>query len=156
METKRNITISDIYPIIEKTLCESGHVQLTVQGKSMTPTLKDGETVVSLISVEKADNLALGDIILFQRQNGKYVLHRIVGRNDKTWIICGDSQIQYEYISDDLMIKAVVEGYYRNNHLINRSSFLFKLDFIVVKIIRFYKKAINYIKRRFALKKQDK
>lgn len=73
---------------------DSGRVaSLTVTGDSMAPLFKDGVTVVSL---NKADVVRKYDIVLYQRQNGTTVLHRVVKTDDKHLTMRGDNDIQTE------------------------------------------------------------
>ena len=79
-------------------LLREGHskVPVTVSGGSMTPFLHHGDTVY-LNPVEAAPQK--GDIVLYTRPSGQYVLHRIVKVNgDGSYIMLGDAQTQREWI----------------------------------------------------------
>ena len=55
---------------------EAEYVPLVISGGSMTPFLAPGRDIVYL---SKADRiLKRGDMVLYQRKNGDYVLHRIL------------------------------------------------------------------------------
>lgn len=88
-----------------------GRARLTVTGYSMMPMLRNGTDAVELIkAVEKRKK---GDIILYRRENGSYVLHRIIGLSDGGYVCCGDNQAMREPVSAQQVI-AVVDGFYRN------------------------------------------
>lgn len=92
-------------------VCEllgEGHtnVPVTVSGTSMTPFLDPGDTV--FLNLPQSP-LRPGDIVLFTRPNGRYVLHRVTAvLADGTLEILGDAQINPEYVSDPERIHAAV------------------------------------------------
>ena len=68
---------------------------LQITGSSMTPFLAPGRDSV-MLSKPKCP-LRAGDMVLYQRDGGAYVLHRIVRREqDGTFSIIGDGQDQIE------------------------------------------------------------
>jgi signal peptidase I len=71
-------------------------VPVPVKGVSMRPFLRDGDRVFLDLP---GDRVRPGDIVLYTRPNGQYVLHRIyrVNKNGSFWII-GDSQLTPEPI----------------------------------------------------------
>lgn len=106
------------------TVCEllrSGHTHVPVRiaGTSMTPFLDPGDTVFLDLpdrSVEK------GDVILFQRFNDQYVLHRVVGVfPDGTLELLGDAQIRSEPVHPS-RVRAVVTGARRGEKLLGPDS----------------------------------
>ena len=75
-----------------------GHtnVPVPVTGGSMVPFLHNGDTVY-LDPVELP--LKKGDIVLYQRQSGRYILHRISKiRRDGSLVMVGDAQQERELI----------------------------------------------------------
>lgn len=78
-------------------LIRDGHeVSLSVFGSSMTPFLGDGRDRVFL---RKPDGkLKKGDIVLYRRKNGDYVLHRIcrVKKQAERYDMIGDAQTKIE------------------------------------------------------------
>ena len=71
-------------------------VAVPVAGSSMTPFLHHGDTVY-LNPVDAP--LKKGDVVLYTRPNGRYILHRIVKVNpDGSYIMLGDAQTQRERI----------------------------------------------------------
>ncbi|MBR6593938.1 MAG: S24/S26 family peptidase [Clostridia bacterium] len=79
--------------LISERLCTGGTASLTVTGNSMAPIFKSGVTVVSL---KKCDNIRKYDIVLYQRQNGTVVLHRVIRVAGDTLVLRGDNDIQTE------------------------------------------------------------
>ena len=79
-------------------------VPVPVAGTSMTPFLRPGDTVYLELPRE---NLRRGDVVLFVRPGGRYILHRIVGIRGGGFTIVGDSQTVREPVGRD-QIRAVV------------------------------------------------
>ena len=70
------------------------HVPVPVNGVSMRPFLRNGDFVYLIALPEKVKR---GDIVLFQRKNNQYVLHRVYKiRRDGTYLFLGDSQLEPE------------------------------------------------------------
>ena len=71
-------------------LLEAGEtLSLPVLGSSMTPFLVHQRDEVWLRKPEKA--LKKGDIVLYQRRNGDYILHRICRIQDGSYTMIGDA-----------------------------------------------------------------
>lgn len=68
---------------------------LLVSGGSMTPFLVHGRDTVFLTKVSRP--LQRGDIVLYQRNSGAYVLHRIYAVEDGTFAMVGDAQTLIEH-----------------------------------------------------------
>ena len=103
METKKQkINLIEIYPIIKEKIDNGGTVKLPITGKSMRPLLVWGRDIV------KCDKAKKGDIIFYLRDNGQFVLHRIIGTDENGYILCGDNQWVKEHGIQDRHIIAVV------------------------------------------------
>lgn len=83
-----NVSMQELGPIIAQTVNAGGTVELTVTGRSMLPLLLDRRSVVRL---RHKDSYAPGDMVLFRRDNGDYVLHRIIRIHDGVYDILGDN-----------------------------------------------------------------
>ena len=107
----RIIDTSEYVSAILSILEEGKEVPLPVKGSSMTPFLADGRDRVFL---KKApERLRRGDIILYQRDNGVYVLHRICRIRKhgtaRLYDLVGDAQtrIEHDIRRDQIHAKAV-------------------------------------------------
>lgn len=79
---------------------------LVVSGGSMTPFLRHGQDTVYLSRLTRPPRR--GDILLYQRRNGAYVLHRVCKAENGTYTMVGDAQIYREPgIRDDQIIAIV-------------------------------------------------
>lgn len=84
---------NDVYlPVLKELIAEGREVRLNVRGSSMLPFLADGRD--SVIIAKISSELKKGDIVIFQRKTGAYIMHRI-WRADKTrkqYYLVGDAQ----------------------------------------------------------------
>ena len=84
---------------------EQGEAPLRVTGTSMYPTFRNGVDTVFLRKPE--GTLRKGDVLLYRRENGQYVLHRIVRLQGQTLILSGDNQHEPEYLKPSQVIARV-------------------------------------------------
>ncbi len=93
--------------IIEKTVESGGSMPLVVTGNSMGPFMKDGRDTVWLEACRDAD-FKRGKILLFRRNDGKFVLHRVrKPMPDGTLVMNGDAQYWCENIKKEQAIAVV-------------------------------------------------
>ena len=73
------------------------NVPVPIRGVSMRPFLRSGDQAYLSPLQPK---IRKGDILLFQRENSQYVLHRVYRiRRDGTCLLLGDSQLQPEPVT---------------------------------------------------------
>ena len=93
----------------------------TPVGTSMLPMIRERIDTVKLVKVDR--KLKKGDVILYERANKTYVLHRIIGikkqKGHEKYILCGDNQVILEKYVEENQITAVMEGYYRGESYID-------------------------------------
>ena len=115
---KNGIKMSFSYrEIIEK----NGFYIATPVGTSMLPLLRERIDTVKIVKVDR--KLEKGDVILYERPNNVFVLHRIVGikknKQEEKYILCGDNQTNLEkYVTIDQVI-GVMDGYYKEETYIS-------------------------------------
>ena len=95
-------------------------------------------------------NQSKNDIILYRRENGKYVLHRIVKIKGNDLLLCGDNQSDIEKgITVDMVIAKVkgiyLEDTYYEGDKANKKLYYFRL-FLKRKIKPFFRKTKSVIK----------
>ncbi|MBE6923733.1 MAG: hypothetical protein E7466_00635 [Ruminococcaceae bacterium] len=84
------------------------NIPIPVAGGSMTPFLVHGDTVY--LSAPDSP-LKRGDVVLYQRLGGRYILHRIKKvRKDGSLIIVGDAQRELELLPSQTLVRARVIG----------------------------------------------
>ena len=96
-------------------------VPLVVSGSSMTPFLAPGRDSVYLSAISEA--LRPGDVVLYRRDNGRYVLHRILRVNGDSYTMVGDAQTVPEPGIRREQILAIVTAVRRKGKLLQKGSF---------------------------------
>lgn len=106
------VSIDTLIPVIRLQLVNGGRAPLVVTGISMLPTLRHCRDLVELILPNR--ELRRGDLILYQRADGDYILHRIVTKPQAGKFICaGDNQWEPEPVEESQVI-ALADTYIRN------------------------------------------
>lgn len=103
--------LEELMPLILEQLAEGKTVRFSPRGTSMLPMLRQGMDDVVLSPVP--ERLHKYDLPLYQRGNGQFVLHRIVGTGE-TYTCLGDNQFEREAGVKPEQILALVTKFYRN------------------------------------------
>ena len=107
-----DMAMEDLAQILKLQMESGGLARLVVTGNSMYPTLRHKKDVVFLSQVQAP--LKKGDLILYQRENGQYVLHRIVKKPKADRLICcGDNQWEQEIVYRSQVV-AIVHKFLKN------------------------------------------
>lgn len=107
--------------LLHREFAASRALPLTVTGSSMEPFLRNLRDQAILVSAENRP-LRRGDIVLFRRGDGSFVLHRMIGKErDGTCVINGDAQTWTEKIGRE-QILAVARGIVRRGRYISCDS----------------------------------
>lgn len=94
---------------------KNGAIAFVPKGNSMWPMLKHkGQSV---IVTKKTEKLKRFDVALYQRKNGVFVLHRVMEPTDYGYLMCGDSQLEYEKV-DEEQVFGVMQGFYHGKKYI--------------------------------------
>lgn len=96
----------------EKELAEHGRIVYPNVGDSMMPLIKQGRDLLVIESVKSPINR--GDIPLYKRDNGRYVLHRVISTKGGKYKICGDNRIAVEHGIEDRHILGVLVAILRD------------------------------------------
>ena len=145
------LSLKEMAPVIEEILSSGGKVKITASGKSMEPVIRNGTDTVVISKIQKS--LSVGDIVLYKRNNGKLVLHRIVAINGNEITLRGDSQWTTETV-DKSRALGVLEAVERNGKVLNSHSAYLKKYKITLPAIRWKNRIINSIKIRLGAKDQ--
>lgn len=125
MNEKMRVNLSEILPIIEEQLSYGKEVCFSPNGISMEPTLYAGRDSVTLKS--PPPKLKKYDIPLYCRNDGQFVLHRVVKVNkDNTYTMCGDNQHWREKGISHNQIIGVVSSFIRNGKYISCDNFFYQ------------------------------
>lgn len=108
--------LSEYDETIRTVLESGGEFRLYPRGTSMLPLLRQGTDSVVLIKPSGA--LKKNDIPFYLRDDGQYVLHRIIKAENGSYTLCGDNQRNLEEGITDSNVIGVVAKIYRGNKLI--------------------------------------
>ena len=100
---------------------ETREIPLVITGSSMTPFLVPGRDTVYLS--KPADPLRRGDIVFYRRDNGGFVLHRILRLEEECFTMLGDAQTIPEPGIRPEQIRAVATAVRRKGKLLRKGSF---------------------------------
>lgn len=107
---KTLIPMEELMPILQLQMETAGHAVLNVSGYSMMPMLHHRKDSVVLEQIKESPKK--GDLMLYRRENGAYILHRILKKKPQHYICCGDNQVAKEVVEESQML-AVVTAFTR-------------------------------------------
>lgn len=113
-----NAYLDTVCQLLQQGQC---HVAIPVTGGSMVPFLHSGD----MAYLDLPDSpLKKGDIVLYTRESGRYILHRIKKVNkDGSFIMVGDAQMALELIPRQDMIHARVSYVKHGDKLVRPGQF---------------------------------
>ncbi len=115
-ENKKTVRLEEMLPVLLEKIEQGGEVVIPVTGVSMKPMLVPGRDYAVL---KKApEKLKKYDIPFYRRENGQFVLHRIVGEDENGYILIGDNQREKEYSVKRSQIIAVLTAVEREGERI--------------------------------------
>ncbi len=118
--------LEELSPVMVECMEAGSEVVLIVTGNSMRPLLASCRDQVVL---KKCDvgTLQIGDVPLYRRADGQFVLHRIVDIGASTYTMCGDAQTEKEYGVPNNRILAVAVGFHRKGKYVACTDFWYKV-----------------------------
>ncbi len=119
----RAVPTETYFSMVREKLAAEGKAYVRVTGTSMRPLLehlRDGVVIVP------PDRVRRGDIVLFDRKNGRYALHRVIRRGKNGFAMAGDHQWHYETDLPYEGIVGVASMIVRDGKVIPRENFLLK------------------------------
>lgn len=150
---KKEVRLEQLMPLIRQQLAAGHTVTFGPRGISMLPMLRQGIDTVEFSPVPQT--LKKYDLPLYQRDNGEYILHRIVAAGE-TYTCMGDNQfIPEQGLRQDQML-ALVTAFYRGGKRIRVDAWHYRLYcrfwHYSRPIRRFWRRGISWLRRH--LKKQ--
>jgi hypothetical protein len=110
------------YVTMLKELVEEGHqVSLLISGSSMSPFLVHHRDTIYF--QQPHQELKVGDMVFYQRQTGRYVMHRICRIRPEGYYMIGDAQTEIEGPLQREQIFALVIAAKRKGRLIRPGDF---------------------------------
>lgn len=110
----------------EQQLEDRGFLICPTSGGSMRPFLRSGEDL-SYVERRAQTRSRKYDAILYRRNNGTYVLHRIVKVHPDSYTLCGDNCWQREPGITDAQVLGVLTGVIRKGKKINVNHWCYRM-----------------------------
>lgn len=89
MQLHNLVELEALLPIMEEVIGAGEAFRFYPRGTSMQPMIVAGRDSVVL---GKAENVTVGDVLFYRRDDGAFVLHRLVGVHKGVYTMCGDHQ----------------------------------------------------------------
>ena len=112
---KSNAVKADYQAVLNQT----GTLSFVPNGNSMWPFLKHRHQTVIIQKISTTVNKF--DVIFFRRENGDYVLHRVIDVDGDCFIVRGDSQLFTERVKKD-QVFGVMTGFYKGKKFVSSSD----------------------------------
>ncbi|MBQ3284308.1 MAG: S24/S26 family peptidase [Ruminococcus sp.] len=136
----------------EQVIAEEGVLVYSNVGDSMYPLIKPRDLLV----IKKPElPMKRLDIPLYKRDNGQYVLHRIVGVRGDEYLICGDNRVDVERGITDRHIIGMLTDIIRDGESISVYSFKKRVYAHLWSDFRPIKRVIFRIRREFKKRRQN-
>jgi hypothetical protein len=127
MSTKNNpvriLPTETYFALVRQQLSDTGQAYVNVTGVSMMPLLRHLRDGVIL---EPPRVIRVGDIVLFDRRNGRYALHRVIRKGKTGFTMAGDHQWHLERNLPYDRVIGVVTAVVRNGRRISVENFFIK------------------------------
>ena len=134
--------MDDLLALLE----QAESVPLVISGDSMDPFLVHGRDTVYLSKVCRP--IKRGDMILYRRASGQYILHRVYEAKDDTLTLIGDGQVQLEPGIRREQVLALVSAVRRKDKLLKPGSFLWDFyEKVWIRVIRLRPRIFGRIKK---------
>ena len=142
----KKISMEEMAPLIQEILSESGDVSFVSAGTSMLPTIRDRKDTVTLVKPQ--GKLEKGDIPFYRRDNGQYILHRVVYVNGDTYVMCGDNQWENEYNVRQDQIIGVLRSIERNGKVHNVTDLDYRIYVKLLPLVKYGRKYYYLLKSK--------
>ncbi len=133
-QINREVGLEYLGSVIEERLNHNQHVRMTVVGNSMYPLFRSKLDSVVLEPVK--NKIKKGDVVLYKRESGQYVLHRIVKRKGDVFTANGDNQYWLETPLYAKQFLGKMIGFYRKNKYYEITTWWYRLYAVIWVLFR--------------------
>lgn len=148
---KQTFSLSEYADTICEVLESGGEFRIYPSGTSMLPLLRQGKDSVSLS--KPSGYLKKNDIAFYRRDNGAYILHRVIKSENGVYTMCGDNQIDIEENINHNSVIGVVTRLFRNDKPFDMNGIGYRFYLFIWR--SFLIRRI-YLKLKFILKESRK
>ena len=149
METREVFTqLDNLMPLFRERLAAGQKVKFSPRGISMLPMLRQG--IDSVVLSPLPGKLKKYDLPLYQRDDGHFVLHRIVDVGD-TYTCIGDNQFLLEPGVEYGQVLALVTAFYRGDRKWRVTSPVYRAYCVIWHYSRplrhFWRRGMGWLRR---------
>lgn len=137
-------TNTDITGGLKEALEQCGYAVFIPEGNSMLPMIRPGK---GCVVIKASNEYGIYDVVLYRRKSGRYILHRIVGRDAAGYILCGDHQSALEYGIDRSQILGKVIKWERGKHVHTPEGSVYRLYVTAWCRTFFLRKPVFFVER---------
>jgi hypothetical protein len=122
-------------------LLKHGNYVSVPQGISMRPMIHGGRDAVLVEALKQEPKRY--DLVMYTRPNEQGVIHRVIRRRERDYVICGDNCWQLEYVKPE-QIKGIVTRFHHKGKWVPVENRWYRLyvhawvDFLFLKRPLFY------------------
>ena len=142
------VRLEQLMPLIEQTLSEGKSVTFSPRGTSMLPMLR--QKIDSVVLSPLPPRLKKYDLPLYRRDDGKYVLHRVIGVGE-SYTCIGDNQFLLEPGVKHEQVLALVTAFYRGDRKWKVSSPTYRAYCVIWHYSRplrhFWRRGMGWLRR---------
>ena len=120
------VAMAELLPMIEESFRQGMTVTLGVTGNSMLPLFRHGRDSVILSACDPTA-LRRGDVPLYRRPDGRFILHRILWVKKDTYTLVGDAQQELERGLPKNCVLAVMTGFVRKGKTVSCRNVWYRL-----------------------------
>ena len=114
------VAFEEFMPLIKDAFSQGQTITIPVTGNSMLPLLRPKDAVT--LALPTMETIERGDILLYRRDDGHFVLHRVVELYTDTIDFCGDNQVVVEQDVPKSAVIAQVVSYEKEGQTVELSQ----------------------------------
>lgn len=145
--TQAQVAMAELLPLIEDSFRQGLTVTLGITGNSMMPLFRHGRDSAVLSPCDTA-TLRRGDVPLYRRPDGRFVLHRILRVESDTYTLAGDAQRELEIGLPKDCVIGVMTGFIRKGKTVSCRSWRYRLYSTVWMALRPIRPVLFRVARR--------
>lgn len=115
------ICAEEYFNLLKEQVSLGKEVSMIITGNSMSPFLEHGRDTIYFKKPDR--KLHRGDMVFFQRDSGKFVMHRILKITEDGYYFLGDNQTEPEGPLSEAHIFAIISKVKRKGRMINSKNF---------------------------------
>ena len=148
MEKQKITSADNLIPVFCDCIKKGQSVRFSPKGVSMLPFIREGKDSVVISPI--SEKLEKYDVVLYKRDNGQYVLHRITEIGD-SYTLMGDNQFVKETGILPEQIIAVMTSFQRGSKMYSKNNIVYKMYCRLWhhsrRVRRFIKRGFGWLKR---------